>query len=342
MNTDLINHFTNLTLYYQLAEEMLAGDKEAGQMKGRLITFSNALKVIENTKFEIQSGKQIKGPGIAQGVINEIDEFLRSNETTRLNELKLRFAEQGIIAEIREIYDIEPNLAIEFYNEGFRDIEEILAAKPVILLFKSFYGIGFRKAFNFYHLGYRTLADLWYKANLTDAMKQAIIWRKHLSQRIPRNEMIEIDHLFNKLLSNHVIAGSYRRGAESSGDIDLLIEDTNINEIVNILEPYLVATLALKEEFKGIFRLSEDHVARRIDITIVNNMSFALLHATGSDQFNKLMRMRAIELGYKLSQYDLEGYEGEINDERDIFEALGVEYLRPEERNDGVRLEYIF
>ena len=49
------------------------------------------------------------------------------------------------------------------------------------------------------------------------------------------------------------------------------------------------------------------NIHRRIDLKVVPQacLPCALLHFTGSDHLNKRMRLRAGELGYKLSEYQL-------------------------------------
>ena len=68
------------------------------------------------------------------------------------------------------------------------------------------------------------------------------------------------------------------------------------------------------------------------------------LYFTGSDEHNKRMRNRAIEKGFKLSEYGLfKNANGEaeekdarpepVESEEDIFKLLGMEYKAPTERD---------
>ena len=68
------------------------------------------------------------------------------------------------------------------------------------------------------------------------------------------------------------------------------------------------------------------------------SFALALLHFTGSDHLNKRMRLRAGELGYKLSEYQLvkvgpDGKEAgapeQVDSEEAIFKLLGMEYIPP-------------
>ena len=65
------------------------------------------------------------------------------------------------------------------------------------------------------------------------------------------------------------------------------------------------------------------------------------LYFTGSDEHNKLMRNRAIELGYRLNEYGLfrviDGVEASSPEpcqaEADIFQMLHMNYKTPRERD---------
>ena len=80
------------------------------------------------------------------------------------------------------------------------------------------------------------------------------------------------------------------------------------------------------------------NIHRRIDLKVVPQacLPCALLHFTGSDHLNKRMRLRAGELGYKLSEYQLVkvgpdgkeiGASEQVDSEEAIFKFLGMEYI---------------
>ena len=140
---------------------------------------------------------------------------------------------------------------------------------------------------------------------------------------------------------NWDVAGSYRRGEPTSGDIDLLVESLpglNMLGVVTLLQSIIPAKLVQGESlFMGVVRLDEQHNGHRIDIRLVDSFYYptSLMYFTGSQQFNILMRQRAIELEMKLNEYGLYLY-GDIQiptmTEQDIFKYLGVAYLSPIER----------
>ena len=303
VNKTIADILNEIGLYYEIE-----GDKY------RQKVFLNAADVVRNYNDEIISGGKIASIyGIGKSTIEAIDEYLSTGKVQRLEDLREKHRKQ----------------------------------KELLDYFQSFYGIGVVKAGELVRAGYTTLSQLWDDKDkvLTKAQQEGIYWRNHIPVRIPREEMHiihdQISELFDDYDFNWRMAGSYRREEESSGDIDLLIENNGkitMDLIYDILKDYVPAVLAKgTKKLAGIFRLSLDYYGHRIDILIVEpeNWPFALLHFTGSGKFNVLMRNRAKSFGWKLSEYyllDQDGNKIPANDEEDIFEALRVKYLKPVER----------
>jgi DNA polymerase beta len=219
----------------------------------------------------------------------------------------------------------------------------------IIGLFTGIYGVGERTAEKWYNDGYHDLLSLQHVPK-TDAQTWGYYFYHHLQERIPRAEGQQIEQRLQFELTQidtdlvWQICGSYRRGAADSGDIDQLIRANNDISLDSIvvrltLSGFIVAPLAMgKTKFLGICRLSENTIARRIDIMIVDEYkwSYATLYFTGSQKLNVLMRERAIEKGWLLNEYGL--YDQNQNridarTEQDIFELLEMEYLKPTERS---------
>ena len=86
----------------------------------------------------------------------------------------------------------------------------------------------------------------------------------------------------------------------------------------------------------GICQFEDDF--HRIDFLALKPEEWgtALLHFTGSRDFNRFIRAAAIRKGYKLTQYHLLDRENakvhNFMTERDVFKYLEIEYLSPSER----------
>ena len=296
---------------------LIAGYYTMARDTYRARTFSNASTQIAEYPTAILSGAQARAQikGVGESVEKVIDEYLQTGTSPRLQELEIKFVDR----------------------------------KQTIDYFRSFYGIGPVTAVKFYNQGFRTMEDLWFKANLTDAQKIGIMWHEHLSLRIPRDEMDIINQTIGTILNKYGIkwdiAGSYRREETSSGDVDVLVEsrpDLNMEGLISLLKPILPATLAQGEtKYMGIIRISDQYNGHRIDIRLIVPESYAaaLMYFTGSQRFNILMRQRAITMGLMLNDYGVFNQQNMpflVGTEEDIFRTLRVRYMAPVERTKAL------
>jgi DNA polymerase lambda len=301
INKDLSEKLKNIAEFYVLDNN-----------KFKAKAFRNASYHISNYPTPITSASDAREniAGVGVSIEEIINEYLTTGKIGRLDEFNSKFVEKPKIME----------------------------------LFNSIYGIGPKSADDFYQQGFRTIEDLWFKADLNDSQKLGIIWREHINIRIPRDEMDVINKALNDYFEPHnikwIIAGSYRRGELTSGDVDILIEkqpNINMDNIISILQNILPATLSKGEsKFMGMLRLSDKYNGHRIDIRLIepNHYPVALLYFTGSKEFNILIRKRALQLGMSLNEYTLTNIPANqiISSEEDIFRILGIEYVAPNER----------
>lgn len=118
------------------------------------------------------------------------------------------------------------------------------------------------------------------------------------------------------------------------------------------------ATFLPREEyphhlFMGLARLSEDHKVRRIDIKIYDKkvFAFALLYFTGSDYFNRSLRLLCQKSGWTLSDQGLRRTQVGVNfkkrewrsrsiaceSELDVLTAIGAPWREPRDRDMEVQ-----
>jgi DNA polymerase IV len=243
--------------------------------------------------------------------------------------------------------------------------------QQILNKFLKIYGVGLHAAERWASAGYKTLDDLLQKAELTDNQRIGIAHYDDFNTRVPRAEVELHAATVTKALKGldkgykSYTMGSYRRGAQNSGDIDLLItkagasidsiRTTVMDRLVPLLtqQGFLVAALAQTSQadgtkWHGASCLPGSSVWRRIDFLLVpeEELGAALLYFTGNDVFNRSMRLLASKKGMRLNQRGLykdvlrdygreklsEGTLVEGRDERKIFEALGVPWRPPEHR----------
>ncbi len=150
------------------------------------------------------------------------------------------------------------------------------------------------------------------------------------------------------------VAGSFRRGMETVGDLDFLVATDDHAPVMDAFTKLDgVDTVLAKGETKSSVRFDGGLQA---DLRVVPPARFAsaLHHFTGSKDHNVRMRQRALARGFSLSEWGLfpkregEKPEDEIPSEResvplrseaDIFEKLGLAYIPPELREGRDELE---
>ena len=243
--------------------------------------------------------------------------------------------------------------------------EEARASLPLdaYKTLKDVHGIGPAKAAQLIEKGITTMQQLRAASEadsklLTAAQKLGV---KHYADsllRIPRAEMTEHEYTILPGLDPQfegTIVGSYRRGAASSGDIDVLLTlpDTmsakdqgalflHMIELFKEID-YIVDTLSSgPTKFLGYCQL-EGKPVRRLDLLMIPKSEYAcaILYFTGSKEFNVAFRAYALEKGYTLNEHRLQATKEGVpvvpafNTEQDIFAFLGLKYIEPTMRRDG-------
>ena len=191
---------------------------------------------------------------------------------------------------------------------------------------------------------------------LNDVQKMGLKYYEDAIERIPRHEMAMHEALILTALDPRftgAVVGSYRRGAVSSGDIDvlLMLPDTMSKkqqgelflETIQMLKEsdYIVDTLAQgPKKFLGYVRLEEGAKARRLDLLMTpeEEFAYAILYFTGSQNFNVAFRSYTQEKGYTINEHTMKPVKEGVpavppmKKEEDIFAFLGLQYVEPEDR----------
>jgi DNA polymerase beta len=236
-------------------------------------------------------------------------------------------------------------------------------------LLTGIHGIGPVKARGLIAAGITTIADLRAASHadsglLTAAQLLGLKYYEDGILRIPRSEMMHHETVLLAALPPPLfgkIVGSYRREAESSGDIDMLVsypEDMHEKDAQQLFRAfvarlesshYIEAHLAGGgKKWMGYVRLaSAGAVARRLDLLLTSpsEFAYALLYFTGSDKFNVAFRRHCLELGYSLNEHTLtpivvgKPAPPPMRTERDIFRWAGLKFVAPSKRMDASSLK---
>lgn len=240
------------------------------------------------------------------------------------------------------------------------DAKETMDLGPLDIL-KGVHGIGDVKAKELVAAGIKSIAQLRTAVEtkpklLSKTQTIGLIYYDDSMKRISRAELEKHETLLLGALPagmKGTVVGSYRRGAESSGDIDVLlsmdaaeVERTKaFHAYVKSLrdKAYMIEELSRGEQKNlSIVRLTPDGTARRLDLLVIpiEELPFALLYFTGSQEFNVAFRKHALKKGYTLNEHEMkltgkvEGAKAVplFTTEEDVFAFLGLAYKTPKER----------
>ena len=145
-------------------------------------------------------------------------------------------------------------------------------------------------------------------------------------------------------VTSAVAAGSLRRGRETVGDLDLLVTGPEAEPALEAIAKHPRAYQILS---RGVNKVSitMGREAFQVDVRALPMESFgaAMQYFTGSKDHNVAIRMRAIRMGLKLSEYGLFRLEDDSRvageTEEGIYEALGLQWIPPEIRENQGEIE---
>ena len=245
----------------------------------------------------------------------------------------------------------------EYMETGTLKILEREKTNPVNIL-AEVYGIGPKKAKELVDNGITSIAELRENQQmLNDIQKVGLHYYEDILKRIPRSEIEDYKAYFENAIPKVAnvkmeIVGSYRRGAESSGDIDVIITSSDPQVFIKFVDNLLKEKIILHILSRGptkclvVTKIPSSDAARRVDFLYTNpeEFPFAILYFTGSKIFNTVMRHIALEKGYTMNEHGIYKMEAKkkgekvnhiFKSEKDIFDFLGLEYKSPIERTDG-------
>lgn len=285
--------------------------------------YKTAMEAIQAIPGPIVSVDNVKGvKGVGAKILLKIEEIISTGSLRAATEARAELPLNALDA-LQGVHGIGPVKARELIDSGLTTIEQLRAASAAN-------------------------AKL-----LTTAQKLGLKYYEDSQQRIPRAEMAEHENTILTGLDvrfEGTIVGSYRRGAESSGDIDVLLtlpdeltaeeQGELFVEMVSLFKEadYIVDTLSSgSTKFLGYCRVDEEHPVRRLDLLMIPQSEYAcaILYFTGSQQFNVAFRSYALDKGYTLNEHRLQATKAGVHPvpaftkEKDIFDFLGLQYVEP-------------
>ena len=294
--------------------------------------YARAIQSLDNSSInKIKFGNELSNlPWIGKGMINKVDEYIKTGKVKLLEE----FRKNPLISSSKEL--------------------------------TSIFGIGPKKAKSLIDIGIYSVDDLKKAVNkknikLTRSQKIGLKYYNDFQQRIPRDESEKVRNIiekeFKKLYGSKgiaTLAGSYRMGKKTSGDIDIILSSDEFKTINGILKNFvkhlfdngiLIDTLSGSKipsdkinNYIGVVKL-KNNPARHLDLHLIKSedLPFHMLYFSSGEQFSRKIRKKAKEEGYTLNDKGLFKKGSKIRiptvkTEKNVFKILKMKWIPPEKR----------
>lgn len=224
----------------------------------------------------------------------------------------------------------------------------------IIETLTSIHGIGLKTAQILAEKGVKTKSDL-KKPDIYKTLPEST--KLHLRYKVLDEISWDIVHSLLSQFPAYIIGvGSYRRKKQKLHDIDVLTFKPMETTIADIKArsrekdprteeyPFKVLGDYSSGEQKHSFVLKYKTFIVRVDVfyALCSEKPYALLHYTGSRNFNIRIRAVAKKKGYKLNQHGLFSVKTidsetpvlHAKTEKDILDFLGITYKKPEDRSE--------
>ena len=267
-------------------------------------------------------------PGVGEAIAIKIKEYLASGKLAYLEKLKKEVPD-GLLA-LMAVPGIGPKKAQRLWKD--LNIHSLSQLKDAIEKHRIREHTGFGEKSEAELLkAIGNVAHTQVRYNLHEAHQYAEAIQAHLEREAGKRRM--------------VFAGSYRRGRDTVGDLDLLVEahDKDASTVMDAFVRYrLVEHVAEQGTTRSRVRL-KSHL--QVDLRVVPPESFgaAMLYFTGSKEHNIALRALALRKGLTLNEYALSRKKDEKRvagaAEDEIYSKLGLEWIPPELRENRGELD---
>ena len=266
--------------------------------------------------------------GIGKGVAEKITQLVQDGEIAEINEILETVP--STVLDILRIPGLGPKKAAALYQQlGIQTLEQLQAACEAgeVRKLKGFAA----KTETSILEGMAIAAAANERIYWSDADELAHSLREHF-QHCPGIEQLEF-------------AGSYRRGRETVGDLDILVDSKNAEAVMEHFAGYpdLEQTI-VRGETKMSIRVGNSF---QVDLRVVKAEAFgaALQYFTGSKDHNVELRGRAKQLGMKINEYGIFQIDGDTEtylagaSEDEVYQTLKLPCFPPELREARTEFE---
>ena len=264
-------------------------------------------------------------PGIGDAVAKKIKVLVDTGELPQLQELKATIPES--VLDLLRVPGMGPKKAAVLYKElDVQSLEDLAEAcrNDRVKNLKGF--------------GAKTQQAILDGIQIAAAANERIYWATadELVQRL-RTHLKKC-----KAIQELEFAGSYRRGKETVGDLDVLVVSQAGPEVMDHFGEFTeIASVTVRGDTKMSVRTKK---AFQIDLRVVPRESFgaALAYFTGSKEHNVALRGLAKQKQLRLNEWGVFDTSGEEEvyvsgqTETEVYETLGLSWIPPELRENRI------
>ncbi len=261
--------------------------------------------------------------GVGKSVAEKCVELVRDGQLEQLNELRKAVPESALA--IMRIPGLGPKKAAALFKQlGVKTLQDVKQAceDQKVRELKGF--------------GAKTEETILKGIPLAEEGEKRIYWQAADELAAAMREHLGQCDGISKL----ELAGSYRRGKETVGDLDVLVVADDVDEVMDLFGDFNgVETVLARGGTKMSVRLTTGF---QIDLRVVPAESFgaALQYFTGSKEHNVVLRGKARQAGLKINEYGVFRVEGDEETyiagetEEDVYATLKMPVFAPETREN--------
>ena len=300
----------------------------------RLRAYRNGSRIIkelpESIESMIEANQDLtKLDGIGKGVAEKCHELVSSGRLKQLDEI-LETVPKTVL-DLLNVPKLGPKKCAALFNElGIQSLDQLKAACEAqqVRLLSGF--------------GAKTEEAILQGIAIAVLANERILWAH--ADKIAKE--LETHMSSCSAIRQSEFAGSYRRGKETVGDLDLLVDSDDSQTVMDHFGKYEeITSVIVRGETKMSVRLENEF---QVDLRVVPQESFgaALQYFTGSKDHNVLIRGRAKQMGLKVNEWGV----FELNDseerrvagqsELEVYELLDLPYFPPEIREARRELDW--
>jgi DNA polymerase (family 10) len=269
---------------------------------------------------QVHAGRDLsKIPTIGAATATKIHEVLKTGNCKRLNELRETIP-AGLI-DMMGIPGVGPRSVMQLHQElGVQSLEELVTACQAHRV-RELAGFGPKSEQNVIN-----------GITAVDKTKRRILYLEAASRLDSLKK--HLDGLTE--LNRWYVAGSFRRGKETIGDLDILVHANNRKIASDAILRYEGVTDVISRGNERVsVRLGDGF---QVDFRFFNPSAFgaAWLYFTGSKAHNIQLRRIAQDKGWKLNEYGLFKADHRLasKTEAALYKRLGMDWIPPELREN--------